>query len=276
MSRLRKFAGQFFVQGILLTWLLFILFPMVIVLSLSVRPIQEIYIPTLLPPTVVFDNYVFAWEDAKMDRLFLNSAIVTGLSLLVTLFVSSLAAFAFGRRRFIAGAFLFSFIMLGFLMPKNVAVIPLFINLRTFDLLNSHLALIIPYVSFTIPLAVIILTDFFRQIPNDLEDAGRIDGCTDFQLYWSIMLPIASPALTAVAVLLFLTNWNEFIFATTFIFDQSLRTMPAGIMQFTGESREFLGPVSAAVVISSAPVLLFYLAFQQTFIDGVAAGAVKE
>ena len=276
MIQLPRWTGRAVVQAILIFWLLFLLLPMLIILSLSVRTAADTYASLLIPQSVVWDNYVTAWREGDFGLLYRNSAIVTGVSLVMTLAFSALAAFAFGRRRFRGRTALYILLLAGFFMPWHVGVIPLFLNLRVLGLLNTYWSLILPYVAFTLPLAILILTSFFQEIPNELEDAAKIDGCTDLQLFWYVMLPIARPALSAVAVLLFLTYWNEFMFAITLVFDADHATVPAGIHQFTGSQREFLGPVSAAVVLSSIPVLMFYFAFQNTFIQGVTVGALKE
>jgi raffinose/stachyose/melibiose transport system permease protein len=196
--------------------------------------------------------------------------------MVVTVAISALAGYGLGRLEFLGKPYVYALILIGLTIPIQIALIPLFVNLRWLGLMNTPLALIGPYTAFGLAFGTYIMKAFFEELPRELEEAARIDGATDFRIFWQIMLPLTRPALATISIFLFLQNWNEFLFALTFITENSMRTLPTGI--YTLISSEFYGNyglLAAALVLFSLPVLILYFIFQQQFIEGLTAGALK-
>ena len=170
----------------------------------------------------------------------------------------------------------YALVLVGLTIPVQIALIPLFINLRSLGLLNTRLALIGPYTGFGLAFGTYIMKGFFEGLPRELEEAARLDGAGELSIFLRVMLPLTRPALATIAIFLFLQNWNEFLFALTFITEGGMRTLPTGIYALL--SSEFYGnyPILAAsLVLFSIPVLVLYFVFQQQFIEGLTAGALK-
>jgi len=222
------------------------------------------------------ENYPTAWVATKIGQLYWNSIYISTGAMLLTVAISALAGYGLGRLRFFGRGAIYALILVGLTIPLQIALIPLFINLKTLSLLNTPFALIGPYTGFGIAFGTYIMKGFFEELPKELEEAARVDGAGDFRIFWLIMLPLTRPALATVAIFLFLQNWNEFLFALTFITDSSMRTLPTGIYALL--SSEFYGNyplLAAALVLVSLPVLVLYAIFQQQFIEGLTAGALK-
>ena len=196
--------------------------------------------------------------------------------MVLTVVISAFAGYGLGRLEFWGKGYVYALILIGLTIPLQIALIPLFVNLRTFGLMNTPLALIGPYTAFGLAFGTYIMKAFFQELPKELEDAARIDGAGEFRIFWQIMLPLTRPALATISIFLFLQNWNEFLFALTFITESSMRTLPTGIYALL--SNEFYGNyglLAAALVLFSLPVLILYFIFQQQFIEGLTAGALK-
>ena len=171
---------------------------------------------------------------------------------------------------------MYGIVLIGLTIPLQIALIPLFINLRALGLLNTRLALIGPYTAFGLAFGTYIMKGFFQGLPRELEEAARLDGAGEFGIFARVMLPLTRPALATVAIFVFLQNWNEFLFALTFLTEGRMRTLPTGIYALL--SSEFYGnyPILAAsLVLFSAPVLVLYFVFQRQFVEGLTAGALK-
>ena len=222
-------------------------------------------------------NYPRAWVASNIGRLYWNSIYVSTVSMVVTVAISALAGYGLGRIRFAGRTLVYGIVLVGLTIPLQIALIPLFINLRTLGLINTPFALIGPYTAFGLAFGTYVMTGFFRGLPRELEEAARLDGAGEFQIFAWVMLPLTRPALATVAIFLFLQNWNEFLFALTFITEGRMRTLPTGIYALL--SSEFYGnyPILAAsLVLFSVPVLVLYFLFQQQFIEGLTAGALKQ
>jgi len=269
-------AGELIKYLVLIAVAVYVLLPLIYVFSLSLRKSNEMFLTIFIPKTVTFSNYVDAWYQVHLGMLYKNSIIVSFSSIFLTLLISSIAAYAFSKKIFIAGKFLFILLLTGIMIPPHAIVLPLFINLHSWGLVDTYFALILPYTALGIPLSILILTDYFRSIPAEIEEAAVIDGCSFFGIYRRIILPLAKPAIGALIILLLLQNWNEFIFAITFIQNSDLKTIPAGLVEFQGQYREFWGQMSAAIMLTILPMLAVYLLLQRRFTEGIALGALKE
>jgi raffinose/stachyose/melibiose transport system permease protein len=222
------------------------------------------------------ENYPHAWVASDIGRLYWNSIVVSTASMVVTVAISALAGYGLGRIRFGGRGIIYAMVLIGLTIPLQIALIPLFINLRSLGILNTRLALIGPYTGFGLAFGTYIMKGFFEGLPRELEEAARLDGAGEFGIFARVMLPLTRPALATVAIFLFLQNWNEFLFALTFITEGHMRTLPTGIYALL--SSEFYGnyPILAAsLVLFSVPVLVLYFLFQQQFIEGLTAGALK-
>jgi ABC-type glycerol-3-phosphate transport system permease component len=250
--------------------------PFLYMISMSLMDNQQLFNGTIMAWPWRFANYPEAWVKTKIGVLYWNSIYVSTVSMVLTVAISSLAGYGLGRLDFIGKSYIYVLILIGLTIPVQIALIPLFVNLRSLGLMNTPLALIGPYTAFGLAFGTYIMKAFFEELPRELEEAARIDGANDARIFWQIMLPLTRPALATVSIFLFLQNWNEFLFALTFITDSSMRTLPTGIYSLL--SNEFYGNyplLAAALVLFSLPVLVLYFLFQQQFIEGLTAGALK-
>jgi len=231
--------------------------------------------PWSLPSRWHFENFKNAIVIGRLHRYALNSLIVTSTTVAALLFLSSLAAFAFARLRFPARDILFPVFLVGLVVPLQGILIPLFVLLREAGLLYTRGALILPYISWGLPLAIYVLRAYFLNIPSELEDAARIDGCGSFGLYWRVLLPVAKPALAAVTIFSALDAWNELLLVQLFIMNDELYTLPMGILNFSGHHSSDYPLIFAGLSLVALPMIALYVALQKWFIRGLTSGAVK-
>jgi len=272
----RRRAGRGVVWGVLLVALGLSLAPGLYMVSLSLMDNPQLFAGRLVPWPLHPENYPRAWVASNIGRLYWNSVYVSVVSMAVTVAISALAGYGLGRIRFAGRGIVYGIVLVGLTIPVQIALIPLFMNLRLLGLINTPFALIGPYTAFGLAFGTYVMTGFFAELPRELEDAARLDGAGELQIFARVMLPLTRPALATVGIFVFLQNWNEFLFALTFITEGRMRTLPTGIYALL--SSEFYGnyPILAAsLVLFSAPVLALYFIFQQQFIEGLTAGALK-
>lgn len=250
--------------------------PGLYLISLSLMDSRQIFAGRIIPWPIHLNNYLTAWKATHIGVLYKNSVFISTVSMVLTVGISAFAGYGLGRLAFVGRRFVYALILIGLTIPVQIALIPLFINLKAFNLLNTPFALIGPYTGFGLAFGTFVMKGFFEKLPRELEEAARIDGAGDFRIFAQIMLPLTRPALATVSIFLFLQNWNEFLFALTFITEESRRTLPTGIYALI--STEFYGNyplLAAALVIFSLPALVLYFLFQRQFIAGLTAGATK-
>jgi raffinose/stachyose/melibiose transport system permease protein len=272
----RARLGHGAVWAVLLGALALSLAPGLYMVSLSLMDNPQLFAGRLVPVPLHPENYPRAWVASNIGRLYWNSVYVSTVSMVVTVAISAMAGYGLGRLRFAGRGLVYGIVLVGLTIPLQIALIPLFINLRTLGLINTPLALIGPYTAFGLAFGTYIMKGFFQGLPRELEEAARLDGAGEFRIFARVMLPLTRPALATVATFLFLQNWNEFLFALTFVTEGRMRTLPTGIYALL--SSEFYGnyPILAAsLVLFSVPVLVLYFLFQQQFIEGLTAGALK-
>jgi len=272
----RARLGHGAVWAVLLGALALSLAPGLYMVSLSLMDNPQLFAGRLVPVPPHPENYPRAWVASNIGRLYWNSVYVSTVSMVVTVAISAMAGYGLGRLRFAGRGLVYGIVLVGLTIPLQIALIPLFINLRTLGLINTPLALIGPYTAFGLAFGTYIMKGFFQGLPRELEEAARLDGAGEFRIFARVMLPLTRPALATVATFLFLQNWNEFLFALTFVTEGRMRTLPTGIYALL--SSEFYGnyPILAAsLVLFSVPVLVLYFLFQQQFIEGLTAGALK-
>ena len=262
----------------LMAYLLVILYPFLFVLFSSVKTDNKAIAtnPFGLPDTFVFDNYVNAWVNAKISTYFFNSLYIGILAACLSILLASMLAFAVTRMRYKRiSAILFQLILIGMLIPNNSLLLPIYGMMKKMDILNTHIALILPYVANAIPFSVIILAAFMRSLPGEIEEAAVMDGLRSGGLFARIILPLTVPAIVTVFIVNFLGNWNEFLLANYFLSNDELRTLPVGMVGFRDAYNTNYAQMSAGIVFSVLPVLIIYAILQEKIIEGVTAGSVK-
>jgi len=231
--------------------------------------------PFALPKAITLDNIIEAWTVGKMKRYFVNSVIVAVPRVFAILVLATLAGYAFGKLKFPGRDPLFYFILIGMMVPIQAMVIPLYYTMQNLGLINTYWALIIPSLGLAMPFAIFMMRAFFRDIPDDMMDSAKIDGCGDFKTFLYIMLPLMVPAVTSLLVFEFAASWNEFLLPLLFVYEDTYRTLPLGLMYFSGEYTTNQSLVAAGVTIAVVPIIIVYVIFQRKFIEGITAGSVK-
>ncbi|MBI1281758.1 MAG: ABC transporter permease subunit [Anaerolineaceae bacterium] len=261
----------------LLIAVLFWLAPFIFIVftSLKTRPDLLMGSPFLPPKILAITNYATAWERGNLAQYGLNSLVISLTKVPLGLLVSSLAAFALTRMRFPLQKSLMMFILLGTMIPVQVALGPLFTIILKAGLLNTYLGILLPYIGFGVPYQIFLLRGFFNSIPRELDEAARIDGCSSFGVYRQVILPLALPGLAAVFILDFVGTWNEFAIALVVLQSRSTWTIPLALQSFQGLYGNNYNLLTAAIVMSILPVVIVYLLFQRYFIAGLTSGAIK-
>jgi multiple sugar transport system permease protein len=256
---------------------LFCLFPFYWLINISLKTGADLSGSDLLPPSPSLRNYEAIFNNADFTTALRNSAIVSLVTTFLALVVGSFCAYALARLRI-----RFKFVILGAILsittfPAIAIAAPVFQLWTDIGLYNTLIGLIIPYLTFALPLAIYILVSFFKEIPRDLEEAALVDGATYFQAFYKVVVPLAAPGMATTAILTFIFAWNEFLLAVTLTSDPSARTVPAAIAFFTGsvQYEQPLGTIAAASVVISVPLILMVLLFQKRIVAGLTAGAVK-
>ncbi|MET0558749.1 MAG: carbohydrate ABC transporter permease [Solirubrobacterales bacterium] len=261
--------------------LVFALIPVLWLISISLKPPSEITDQRFLPQSVSLDNYKSLFEGGFDESPFIhpliNSIVIALITTVIAITLASLTAYAIarlefpGKRLILAGALAIA------MFPPISTVGPLFDMWRALGLYDTYPGLIIPYLTFSLPLAIYVLVAFFREIPWDLEQAAAVDGATPFQAFRKVILPLAAPGVFTAAILVFIFAWNDFVFAISLTSSDASRTVPASLAFFTGEST-FTAPtgsIAAAAVVVTIPIIVFVLIFQRRIVAGLTAGAVK-
>jgi len=275
----RKFLYRRLADLLLIFIIIITLFPIFWMVSASFKTNQEIVSSkALLPERWQIQNYLDLWRTVNFGTYFRNSLIVCGTTMVIVTVLATFSGYALSRFRF-PGADLFGLAVLGTqLIPGIMFLLPLYQiyvfikNTFGIQLIGTNYGLIILYTGFYLPLSLWILRGFFASIPRDLEDAALVDGCTQFGAFWRIMLPLATPGIVATAIYVFLTAWDELLFA--WVLD--VRTIPVGIRLYVGQYVNRFDLMSAASVVVTIPVLVIFFLMQRQMISGLTAGAVKE
>src|SRR3984893_9508535 len=255
----------------------FAVFPILWTLLTSLKPNADIVTAEIqyLPLRPTLQNYVTLWGQAGFPVMFVNSTIVTALTVLVCLAVGITGAYSLSRYRFRGRGQILLFYLVIRMFPAVLLLLPIFIALRILGLYYTHMGLALAYTAFLSPVAIWMLKGFFDSIPPELEDAARIDGCTRAGAIVRGVLPLARPGVPATAVLVAISAWNEFLFALMLTTSQGIRTWPVGLQLMVGEYQLPWGLLTAGGIISIAPILLFFALVQRALVRGLTLGAVK-
>jgi multiple sugar transport system permease protein len=260
--------------------ILFCLLPFAWLLITSVKASSEIYnSPTsYLPRPIDLSNWQKVLTLPRFTRALLNSTIVASSATAISLLIGSLCAYALARLHFPAKNLILTAVLAVAMFPGIAIISPLYLQFSAWGLINNKLALILPSVTFTLPICIWTLNAFFRDLPLELEEAARVDGCTRLQVFTQIVAPLAAPGVFTTAILLFIAAWNEFLFARTFMVEQRQYTVPVAIAQFEGADLAAATPwgeISAAAAVATLPLVILVLVFQRRIIAGLTSGAIK-
>jgi raffinose/stachyose/melibiose transport system permease protein len=263
-------------RGILCVYGLIASAPLLLMLINSARSSQEMFTDPLgLPTTINVSNYRRAWADASFSSYFLNSVIITVAAVGLCTVFALLAAYPLGRWKFRGGPLVTSYFLAGLLLPSQLGIVPIFYMLQSVGLNDSRLGLALVYAAGGLPIAVFILTAFFRGLPNELDEAGRIDGAGEFRLFAKVMVPLVRPAVATVAVFQFAPVWNDFFMPLILLRTSSKFTLPVGLTNFFGEHQADWGPVFAGLVITALPLIVLFIFASKQIVAGLTAGITK-
>ena len=253
-------------------------------------PFYWAIVSSLTPPSLLFNTplhyfpteptlnaYITVFSNPVFRRALLNSAFVAGTTVLLSLLIGSFGAYALGRLNF-RGKSLVMYTILSMTMFPAIAILgSLFTMVRALGIYNTPYALILTYMTFSLPFTVWVLSNFFKSLPAELEQAAYVDGATTFQTFWLILLPLTAPGLVTTGLLAFIGAWNEFLYALTFTVSAEARTVPVAIALFSGQQQYEIpwADIMAAAVVVTVPLVILVLVFQQRLVEGLTAGAVK-
>ena len=276
VGKTNKFVKVLFYVGLVI-WAVIDLFPIYWMFTFSLKNNEEVYGANVmgLPKSWLWSNYAKAMTTGNMPLYFMNSIIVTVAAILISLIAALMATYAITRIVWKASNLMNSFFMLGITIPIHASVVPIFITLSRMKMLNSYWSLIIPYAAFSLSMAILICTGFMNDIPKDLDEAAKIDGCGLWQTFGWIIVPLMKPALATISIYTFLQCWNELMFANVFISDKKFKTLPVGIQALAGQHTIEWGPIGAALVIATFPTLFAYIFMSKSIQESFIAGAVK-
>lgn len=270
-----KYLSGFFVYIILIILAVSILYPLFWMLMSSLKSYSEIYgTPWFLPSKPLFGNYALAWRKG-IAQYFVNSLIVTIISVFGITFLGSMAAYGLSRFKSKLVNILLLVFIAGMMVNPQVCLIPIFKFLDLSKLLNTRWALILPYICFRLPLCILLLRAYFLSISKDVQESAVLDGCNEMQIYGLFYVPMSKPIIFTVILLSAYYAWNEFLFSIIFISSETLKTIPSGLMNFRDALQTDWGTLLAGMVIASVPMIILLLVFQKQLVRGMSEGAVK-
>lgn len=250
--------------------------PLLWVLLVSFKTNAEVFgNPFHMPKALQWDNYRVAWTAGKLGVATLNSVIVCTVTLLVSMLIGAMAAFAIGRMKWKFANTTMTYFLIGMMVPIHCVLIPLFVTFSKWHMTNSLLSLILPYITFSLPVTIYILVNFFRGMPNDMFEAACIDGCSIYRCFFKIALPLSKTGLFVTGLMTFVSNWNELLVAMVFISDTAKKTLSVTLTYFVGPYSTNYAQMFAAIVIAVVPSILVYCCFSNQIVEGLTAGAIK-
>jgi len=272
----KKRLPRFFQYLVLSIVTLIILVPIVIMVFGALKTRGEMFTHPYTPPIPMhWENFAQILTTPSFWTMLRNSLIVTLATTVGVVAASSLAAFVFARMHFRGKELAFNFLTLGLMFPITVAIMPVYLVIRQMHMIDSFAAVILVEIAFGVAGNTLILRGFFLSIPVELQDAASIDGCSTFGFFWRILLPLAKPALAAVAALTMIVSWNDLLTPLVLLNSDSLWTLPLGTMQFQGQYSSDLALTAAFITLSALPALLFYIFAERQIVAGLTAGALK-
>lgn len=271
--RIQEAVKVVFLTALTIVWLI----PIFAALITSFRTMDDISVNGFwsVPETITFDNFGEAWNQARVSRYLLNSFIVTIPSLFGMLFLSSLSSFALARYKFKLNLPIYFMFIAGTMLPFQILLLPVFRLTNELGLYNSYWALILIHTSFQLGFCTFVLRNFMRTVPSEIFDAGKVDGASEFRLYWQIMLPLSLPAMAALGTLEFTWVFNDYIWALILISSDSLRPVTAGLATLRGQFTTNWPIITAGSLLATLPTVIVFIFLQRYFIEGLTLGSNK-
>jgi multiple sugar transport system permease protein len=273
----RRKAGQAALYTFLTIFTLIWLLPVIASFVTSFRTMDDITTNGFWswPRALVWQNFVQAWTAARVSKYLINSFIITLPSLLGMLFLSSLAAYALARYKFRGNLFFYFMFVAGTMLPFQILLLPVFRLTNTLGLYDTHASLILIHTAFQLGFCTFVLRNFMRSVPGDIMDAARVDGCSEFRIYWQIVLPLTLPALAALATLEFTWVFNDYLWAIILLRSDTLRPVTAGLATLRGQYNTDWPVITAGALLATIPTLLVFVFLQRYFIQGLTLGSGK-
>ena len=265
-------------QTVLIGWAVTVIFPMIWMIYSSFKTDQELFFsPWAAPVELQWDNFARAWTKAHVGDYLLNTLIVVVPALLLTLIISAMAAYVLARFEFVGRRFLFYMFLSGMLFPVFLVLVPLFNLVNQLKMLNTFHDLIIVYIAYSLPFTIFFLTGFFKTLPTEIEESAIMDGANPYQVFFKVMLPMASPGLISMGIFNFLGMWNQYVLPLVLISDESKYMLSQGLafMLFKQFYENDWSALFAALTIIMVPTLIVYITFQKQIQDGITTGALK-
>jgi ABC-type glycerol-3-phosphate transport system permease component len=267
----------------LLSYAALVVYPMFWLFYTSLKADRDIFLHPFQLPSIDnlnWRNFRHAWIDGHFGEYFFNSVLLTSTTVVITVFLAAMPAYALSRFIFPGARAIYFYFVAGLMIPLQLAIVPLFFQLRSFNMLDSLFGLFLVYLAFGFPFSIFVLTGFFRSLPASLHESALLDGANEFGAFWHVMLPLARPGLLTVGIFLFLGNWNEFFVAFMCLSgkgSESIRTLPLGLANITivSQYRSDWGIAFAGLVLMTLPTLITYVFLQKQLTKGITAGAVK-
>jgi multiple sugar transport system permease protein len=273
----RGALGSVLFYVFLFLFVLVSMFPLIWIFKMSIITRAELFQspPTILPANPTSQEYAQIFSDPAFQQALLNSAIISGVTTVICLFFGSIAAYAIARLRFRFKSPVMTLILAISFFPAVAIIAPLFLQYSALGLIDTYWAAIISDTVFALPLTVWLLVAFFKELPKDLEEAAKVDGATTIQAFRKVIVPLAAPGVFTTAILTFIFAWNEFLFATTFLFTPDTQPVTVVIPNFASQYTVDYGAQAAAAVVVTVPLVIMVLIFQRRIVSGLTAGAVK-
>ena len=265
-------------QTVLIGWAVTVIFPMIWMIYSSFKTDQELFFsPWAAPVELQWDNFARAWTKANVGDYLLNTLIVVVPAMLLTLIISAMAAYILARFEFVGRRFLFYMFLSGMLFPVFLALVPLFNLVNQLKMLNTFHGLILVYIAYSLPFTIFFLTGFFKTLPTEIEESAIMDGANPYQVFFKVMLPMASPGLISMGIFNFLGMWNQYVLPLVLISDESKYMLSQGLafMLFKQFYENDWSALFAALTIIMVPTLIVYITFQKQIQDGITTGALK-
>lgn len=255
---------------------IFQIFPIVWLFLFSFKSNQEIFSgsPFALPTEFRWENYLKVWNGG-IGVYFWNSIWITGLAIILTVILASMATFAITRMQWKYSSLVLGLFMIGLMIPIHSAIIPLFSMFLKVNLIDNPISIVITYTAYNLPITIMILLGFYYALPRELEEAAIIDGCSVHRLFFTIIVPMTFPVLSTTVIINMIYNWNEFVFVNTFISSDKFKTLTVGIQNFVGQYMTDWGAIGATLIISVLPILIAFLFFSNKVVDGLSSSAIK-
>lgn len=277
-TKSRKGIVNAFVYLVLGTFLLISIMPVFWTWVAALKPKMDLEMgsdPLSFPSKIDLTNLVTAWVDGKMGIYTINSIITTIPIVFCVVIMASLAGYAFAKLKFPGRDGMFYFFLFGLMIPVHVLLISIYFTNNNFGLIDKRLGVILPSIGLAMPFGIFMMRAFYRDLPYELMESAKIDGCNKLKVLISIMMPLSKPAISALIVFQFMWSWNDLALPMLIYYSDTVRTLPMGLLFFKGEYYTNETLIAAGATIATFPIVLIYLLFQKTFIQGITSGALK-